>query len=68
MIRGLFGVAGDWSTAARDPGASYNIVHEGGCRFIAAWVKEEENASNYINDRIKEKRKRRKGKALPTIG
>ena len=24
----------------------YNIVHEGGCRFMAAWVREEENASN----------------------
>ena len=28
------------------PGAWYNIVHEGGCRFMAAWVREEENASN----------------------
>ncbi|CAM9817866.1 unnamed protein product, partial [Ascophyllum nodosum] len=24
----LFGVTGDWSTAALDPGAWYNIVHE----------------------------------------
>ena len=23
-----------------------NKVHEGGCRFMAAWVREEENASN----------------------
>ena len=37
---------GDWSAAALDPGAWYNIVHEGGRRFMAAWVKEEENASN----------------------
>ena len=43
----LFGVTGDWSTAALDPEAWYNtVVHEGGCRFMAAWVKEEENASN----------------------
>ena len=24
----------------------YNTVQEGGCRFMAAWVREEENASN----------------------
>ena len=41
----LFGITGDWSTAALDPGVWYGTVHEGGCRFIAAWVKEEENAS-----------------------
>ena len=37
----LFGVTGDWRTAALDPGAWYNTVHEGGCRFMAAWVREE---------------------------
>ena len=42
----LFGVTGDWRTAALDPGAWYNKVHEGGCGFMAAWVREEENASN----------------------
>ena len=42
----LFGVTGDWRTAALDPGAWYNTVHEGGCRFMATWVREEENASN----------------------
>ena len=42
----LFGVRGDWSTAALDPGVLYSTVHEGGCRFMAACVKEEENASN----------------------
>ena len=42
----LFGIAGDWSTAALDPGVWYSAVHGGGCRFMAAWVKEEENASN----------------------
>ena len=42
----LFGVTGDWRTAALDPGTWYNTVLEGGCRFVAAWVREEENASN----------------------
>ena len=42
----LFGVTGDWKTAALDPGAWYNTVQEGGCRFMAAWVREEENAYN----------------------
>ena len=42
----LFGVTGDWKTAALDPGAWYNTVQEGGCRYMAAWVREEENASN----------------------
>ena len=42
----LFGITGDWSTAALDPGVWYSEVCEGGCRFMAAWVKEEENASN----------------------
>ena len=43
----LFGITGDWSTAAPDPGVWYSAVHEGGCRFMAAWVKEEENASSH---------------------
>ena len=43
----LFGITGDWSTAAFDPGVWYSAVHEGGCRFMAAWVKEEENAPNH---------------------
>ena len=42
----LFDVTGDWRTAALDPGAWYNKVHEAGCRFMAAWAREEENASN----------------------
>ena len=41
----LFGVTGDWRTAAFDPGAWYNKVHEGGCRFMAAWVREEGDCS-----------------------
>ena len=43
---GLFGVTGDWRTAALDPGEWYNTVQEEGCRFMAAWVREEENASS----------------------
>ena len=43
----LFGITGDWSTAALDPGVWYSAVHEGGCRFMVAWVKEEENASSH---------------------
>ena len=37
----LFGITGE-STAVLDPGAWYSIVREGGCRFMAAWTKEEE--------------------------
>ena len=44
----LFGITGDWSTAALDPGVWYSTaVHQGGCRFMVAWVKEEENASKH---------------------
>ena len=42
----LFGVTGGWRIAALDPEAGYNKVHEGGCRFMTAWVREEENASS----------------------
>ena len=45
--RRLFGITGDWSTAALDPGVWYSTVHGGGCRFMAAWVKEEEKAFEY---------------------
>ena len=49
----LFGITGDWSSAALNSGAWYNTVHEeGGCRFMAAWVKEEENASNQRQKKI----------------
>ena len=43
----LFGITRDWSIAALDPGVWYSVVHEGGCRFMAAWVKEEQNASKH---------------------
>ena len=41
-----FDVTGNWRTATLDPGTWYNKVHEGDCRSMAAWVREEENASN----------------------
>ena len=43
----LFGITGDWSTAALDPGVWYSTICEGGRRFMAAWVKEEEKASEH---------------------
>ena len=42
--RWVFGITGDWST---DPGVWYSTVREGGCRFVAAWVREEEKASEH---------------------
>ena len=43
----LFAITEDWSTATFDPGAWQSTVREGGCRFMAAWVKEEEKASEH---------------------
>ena len=43
----LFGITGDWNTAALDPGVWYSTFREGGCRVMAAWVKEEEKASGH---------------------
>ena len=45
--RRLFGIMGDCSTAALDPGVSYSTGCEGGCRFIAVWVKKKEKASEH---------------------
>ena len=48
----LFGITEDWSAAALDPGVWYSAVHEGDCRFMAAWwVKEEENTSNHRQEK-----------------
>ena len=44
-IVGVLGITGDWSTAALDPGVWYRTVYKGGCRFMAARVREEEKAS-----------------------
>ena len=45
--RRLFGIMGDWNTAALDPEVWCSTVREEGCRFMAAWVVEEENASKH---------------------
>ena len=63
----LFGVTGDWRTAALDPGAWYNIVHEGGCRFMAAWVRKEENASNQRQKKKREAEEADKVEAAPGV-
>ena len=41
----MFGMTEDWSTAVLDPGVWYRTVCEGGCKFIVAWVREEEKVS-----------------------
>ena len=43
----LFGITRDWNTAEPDPEVWYSTVREEGCRFMAAWVKEEEKASEH---------------------
>ena len=43
----LFGITDDWNTAALYLGAKCSTVREGGCRFVAAWVKQEEKASEH---------------------
>ena len=55
----LFGITGNWSTAALDPAAWYSTVHGGGCRFMAAWVKEEKKRPNTCRGRAKRKRRTR---------
>ena len=43
--RPVFGITGDWNTAALlDPGAWCSTVCEGGCSFVVAWVREKEKA------------------------
>ena len=51
----MFGITGDWSTAALDPGVWYSTVYEGGCRFMAAWVREEVKASEHRQRKREEK-------------
>ena len=43
----LFVITGDCNTAALDPGAWYSTVREGGCRFMASWMKEEDQVSEH---------------------
>ena len=56
--RRLFGITGDWSTAALDPGVWYSVVREGGCRFMVG-VKEEKRRPNTGRGRDKRKRRTR---------
>ena len=53
----MFAITGDWSTVAPDPEVWYCTVCEGGCRFMAAWVREEEKASEN-RQRMRERRTR----------
>ena len=55
--RRLFGITGGWSTAALDPGVWYSTVCEGGCRFMVAWVGEEENTSEHRQRKSEWKRR-----------
>ena len=55
--RWVFGMKGEWSTAVIDPGVWYRTVCKGGCRFMAAWMREEEMRPK--TGRRREKRKRR---------
>ena len=43
----LFSITGDLNTAALDPGAWYSTVRDRDWRFMAAWVKKEEKASEH---------------------
>ena len=43
--RRLFCITWDSSTVALDPGVWYSTAREGSCRFMAAWVNEQEKAS-----------------------
>ena len=44
----IFGITGDWSPATLKPGVWYRtVVREGGCRFMATWVEEEEKAPEH---------------------
>ena len=49
-----FGITRGSSTTALDPRIWYITVCEGGCRFMAAWAREEENASENRQSRKKE--------------
>ena len=66
--RRLFGITGDWSTAVLVSGVWYSTVRERGCRFMAAWVKEEEKASeHYYRQRKKEEEEADKVEVAPGV-
>ena len=62
----LFGITGDWRTGALDSGVWCSTIREGGCRFMAAWVKEEEKASKH-RQREREKEEADKVEATPGV-
>ena len=62
----LFGITREWKTAAPDPRAWYSTVREGDCRFVVAWAKEEENASEH-RQRKKEEEEADKVEAAPGV-
>ena len=45
--RRLFGIRGTGALPHFGPGVWYSTVREGRCRFMAAWVKEDEKASEH---------------------
>ena len=53
----VFGITEDWKTVASDPGAWRDTECEGGWRFMATWVREEDKPSE--KRREKDKRKKR---------
>ena len=55
--RQVFGITGHWSLAALDPGAWCDTLCQGGCRYVVAWAREEEKATE------KRPRKRKGGEA-----
>ena len=59
-------ITGDWSTAALDPGVRYSTVCEGGFRFMAARVREEEKASENRQGKRKAE-EADKGEAAPGV-
>ena len=64
----LFGITGDWSTAALDPEVwCSTVVREGGCRFMAVWVKEEEKAFEHRQKRKREAEEADKFEVAPGV-
>ena len=57
--RRVLGITVDWSTAALDLGAWYNTMCEEGCRFMAAWVRQEEKGPKTGRGRQRQKRQTR---------
>ena len=63
----LYGITGDWSPTALDPGVWYSTVRDGGCRFMAAWVKEEEEKASEHRQRKREAKKADTAEVAPGV-